>query len=82
MIVKFVDTAEPRPMRFPPSLSCPRAYMDTIEFGPTELRAIEWLELEADLSAILATVGLFPLKVDGGRTRVIGYGDPVKANGS
>lgn len=82
MFVKFVDTPVARSMRFPPDLHCPRAYMDTIEFGPTALRAIEWLELEADLSATLASVGHFLIKVDEGRTRVIGYGDPVEANGS
>ena len=45
MLVKFIDVDGPRRMRFPPSLACPLPYMDTIEFGPTELRSIEWLEV-------------------------------------
>ncbi len=44
--VKFVESEEVRTIR-PSSfdLSVPYAYMDTIEFGPIELRSIEWLEL-------------------------------------
>lgn len=52
MTVKFIGAKKPCQMRFPPSLSCPRAYMDTIEFGPTELRSIEWVEFAADVSGI------------------------------
>lgn len=78
--VKFVDAGEARQMRFPPSVDCPHAYMDTVEFGPTELRAIEWLEFDADISRPLAAIGHFPLKVSEGRTRVTGYGDPRPEN--
>jgi len=75
--VKFVDVEPVRAMRFPPSLSCPHAYMDTIEFGPTELRAIEWLEFNAELSVALSQIGEFPLTITAeGRTRITGYGDP------
>lgn len=80
MTVKFIGVDEPRDMRFPPSLVCPLAYMDTIEFGPTELRAIEWLEFTADLSELLASVGRFPLAFSEGRTRVTGYADPISGN--
>jgi hypothetical protein len=73
MTVKFVDVDEPRRMRFPPSLSCPSAYMDTIEFGPVALRSIEWLELAADLEPILQPLGRFPLEPSAGRTRITGY---------
>jgi uncharacterized protein DUF6678 len=47
MQVKFIDVDEPRLMAFPPGLGCPRPYIDTVEFGPVELRAIEWLEFPA-----------------------------------
>ena len=73
MIVKFIDVAEPRQMSFRPSLACPHAYMDTIEFGPVELRAIEWLELPIDLAQVVGPMGKFPLEQVSGGTRVIGY---------
>jgi hypothetical protein len=44
MLMKFIDVEVPRLMKCPPSFECPHAYMDTMEFGPVELRAIEWLE--------------------------------------
>ena len=73
MIVKFIDLEEPRRMRFPPSLACPKAFMDTIEFGPVELRAIEWLELPINLAPILRPIGKFQLEPTPIGTRVIGY---------
>jgi hypothetical protein len=73
MLVKFVDVDEPKKMRFPPSLACPLAYMDTIEFGPTELRAIEWFEIEADIEPLLAPLGRFPIEKSDRRSRLIGY---------
>ena len=73
MIVKFIDLKEPRQMRFPPSLACPKAFMDTIEFGPVELRAIEWLELPLKLELIVGRIGKFPLEPTEVGTRVIGY---------
>jgi hypothetical protein len=49
MRVKFIDVDEPHVMQFPGTgaLNCPIEYLDTLEFGPVELRAIEWLELPA-----------------------------------
>ncbi|MEM6907295.1 MAG: hypothetical protein AAF494_01345 [Pseudomonadota bacterium] len=73
MIVKFIDVEEPRQMRFPPSFACPMAFMDTLEFGPVELRAIEWLELPIDLEPIVDPIGKFPLQQTDFGTRVIGY---------
>ena len=73
MLVKFIDVEEPKRMRFPPSLACPLAYMDTIEFGPTELRSIEWLELEADIEPLLAPLGKFPIKKSNRGSRLVGY---------
>jgi hypothetical protein len=73
MTVKFIDADDPRTMRFPPSLGCPRAYIDTIEFGPTALRSIEWMEFQADLEPILRTIGRFQMEVSTGRTRIVGY---------
>lgn len=73
MIVKFIDVDEPQQMRFPPSLECPKEFMDTIEFGPVELRAIEWLELPIDLAPIVGPIGKFPLEPTEVGTRVIGY---------
>ncbi|WP_144400958.1 hypothetical protein [Novosphingobium sp. MBES04] len=80
MVVKFIDVDTPRLMQFPPSLSCPHPYMDTIEFGPTELRAIEWAEFSTDVSDILAPLGRFPLSIQNGRSRLTGYADafPLK----
>lgn len=75
MLVKFIDMDGARRMRFPPSWSCPRAYMDTIEFGPTALRSIEWLELDADVEHVLRPLGQFPVMVDNGRSRILGYGN-------
>lgn len=48
--------------------------MDTIEFGPTALRSIEWLEIDADVESALRPLGLFPVTVAEGRSRIIGYG--------
>lgn len=79
MLVKFVDVEVPRLMQFPPRLSCPRAYIDTIELGPTELRSIEWIELSADVSGVLDPVGQFPLSIQNGRTRLMGYADALPA---
>lgn len=73
MIVKFVDVVTPHRMRFPPDLRCPTPFMDTIEFGPTELRSIEWLELPADLRSVLEEVGKFPVAIMEDRTRITGY---------
>ncbi len=73
MTVKFVDVDKTHRMRFPPSLLCPRAYMDTIEFGPVSLRSIEWMEIAADLEPVLAPLGFFPIEVSRDRTRVLGY---------
>lgn len=61
-------------MRFPPNLEgVPHAYIDTIEFGPVELRAIEWLELPFDVGPIVNSLGHFPLELVPAGTRVIGY---------
>jgi hypothetical protein len=73
MVVKFIDVAEPRVMRFPPSLNAPYAYMDTIEFGPVELRAIQWLDLPIDVEPVVAPIGKFPLEPTNGGTRIVGY---------
>lgn len=44
-LVKFIDVDEIKSMRWPrrSSLHPPRPYVDTLEFGPIELRSIEWL---------------------------------------
>tara|TARA_R110000824_G_scaffold133467_1_gene296269 strand:+ start:64 stop:210 length:147 start_codon:yes stop_codon:yes gene_type:complete len=47
--------------------------MDTIEYGPVELRAIEWLEFSADIEEIADNLGLYPLERQGAGTRIIGY---------
>ena len=75
MLVKFIDVGEPRPMRYPTllSLACPHGYIDTAEYGPVELRAIEWIEVDVDLAPTLAPIGHFPLERTDASTRVIGY---------
>ncbi len=47
ILVKFIESDEPKRMCFPDlaALHPPRPYVDTIEFGPIELRAIEWLPI-------------------------------------
>lgn len=80
MTVKFIDADAPRQMHFPPSLVCPRPYMDTIEFGPVALRSIEWVEFRDDLSGLLQPIGQFPLTVVEAVTRITGYTDPFPAN--
>jgi hypothetical protein len=75
MLVKFIDVEEPKRMRFPPSLACPLADMDTIEFGPTELRSIEWIEVEADIEALLTPLGQFPIAKSDRGSRLVGYGN-------
>jgi hypothetical protein len=47
--------------------------MDTIEFGPVELRAIEWLDIPASVEPILFPLGQFPLEAVEEGTRVLGY---------
>lgn len=73
MVVKFIDVEEPQLMRFPPNLDCHYAYMDTIEFGPVELRAIEWLDLPADADFLVRPLGQFPTEATTQGTRIIGY---------
>jgi len=74
--VKFIYVAEAKTINFPPSLDCPLAFMDTIEFGPVELRAIEWLDLPLDLADVLAPLGHFPIESTAAGTRVRGYSHP------
>lgn len=49
MLVRFLEVDEVRVMRIPSesALWCPLPYIDTFEYGPVELRAIEWLEIPA-----------------------------------
>lgn len=49
MRVKLIEAAEPRIMAVPPpgAAHTPWPYIDTIELGPLEFRAIEWPELPA-----------------------------------
>lgn len=48
MIVKFIDVAEPKTTAFPSisSLHPPMPWIDS-QFGPIELRSIEWLDIPA-----------------------------------
>ena len=77
MIVKFIGVETPHQMRFPPDLRCPTPFMDTMEFGPTELRAIEWLELPTDLTSVLEAIGKFSITTSGDCTRITGYASPI-----
>lgn len=47
IVVKFVDAEKTHAIRMPSlgSLHPPYPYIDTIEFGPIELCAIEWIEI-------------------------------------
>lgn len=62
MLVKFIDVETPRQMAFPPCLQTAHAYMDTIEYGPVELRAIEWMELECQPDPAALPMGQFPIE--------------------
>jgi hypothetical protein len=50
-------------------------FMDTIEFGPAELRSIEWLEVEAVIEPLLQPLGQFPIETIKRGSRLIGYGN-------
>ena len=73
MSVKFIDVDEPRKMAFPADINLHPAIMDTIEFGPVEFRAIEWLDLPIDLEPVLAPLGQFPIEAVETGSRVFGY---------
>ena len=47
--VKFIEVEDARTIDVPPAgaVDVPWPYIDTIEFGPAEFRAIEWLEVPA-----------------------------------
>jgi hypothetical protein len=76
VVVKFIDVDEPERMRFPFGFHPPRPYIDTLEHGPTELRAIEWLDVPGDIVGLLEPVGRFPVERQGAYTRVTGYTGP------
>lgn len=73
VVVKFFDVAESKRMRFPFSLYPPCPYVDTTEFGLTELRALECLDVPGDIVALLEPIGQFPIERRGAYTRVTGY---------
>jgi hypothetical protein len=56
VLVKFIDVDDIKSMRFPAAsaLHPPRPYIDTFEFGPIELRSIEWLLIprQADIRGV------------------------------
>lgn len=62
-VMKFVDVETPRTMNFPKEgdLWPPRPWIDS-EFGPLELRAIEWLDIPLD--------GVSPASKDRPATRI------------
>ncbi|MGG9999560.1 DUF6678 family protein [Pseudovibrio ascidiaceicola] len=47
IIIKFVDNTNTHTMQVPRTrdLNAPRSFIDTIEFGPIELCAIEWIKV-------------------------------------
>lgn len=49
IVVKFIEVSEPRTVGFPSrhAFSAHLPYMDTIEYGPVELRSIEWVDIPA-----------------------------------
>ncbi|WP_365877452.1 DUF6678 family protein [Bosea sp. (in: a-proteobacteria)] len=49
MIVKFIDVPEPKVMYFPSinALYQPYPWIDSFDFGPIELRSIEWMDIPA-----------------------------------
>ncbi len=73
VVVKFIDVAEPKRMHFHFGLYPPRPYVDMVEFGPTELRAIEWMDVPGDIVGLLEPIGRFPVERQGAYTRVTGY---------
>lgn len=74
VLVKFIDVDQPREITFPPGLQCPHAYMDTLEFGPVELRAIEWMQFPTDISGTVETLGKrVPLEPRDGGSVIVGY---------
>ena len=74
VVIKFIDHGEQKSMNYPPSLDCPRAFMDTIEFGPVELRAIEWMSIPADISPVVKQLGKkIPIESSDGTSVILGY---------
>lgn len=71
--IKFIDVDSPKQIRFPTSLECPHDFMDPVEFGPTPLRSIEWVDFPIDIRPLLKSIGKFTTEYDGSRTRIIGY---------
>ena len=48
--------------------------MDTIEFGPVELRAIEWMSIPADISPVVKQLGKkIPIESSDGTSVILGY---------
>ena len=45
--LKFVDVEHVKIIRMPTGWGVPKAFIDTIEFGPVSLRTIEWIEFPA-----------------------------------
>ncbi|MCK7611772.1 hypothetical protein [Roseibium sediminicola] len=47
IVVKFIDSADTHTIRMPriADLSPPKPFIDTLEFGPIETCAIEWIEI-------------------------------------
>ncbi|MBB3952578.1 hypothetical protein [Aureimonas jatrophae] len=76
VVVKFVDVAEPKRMHVPFGLHPPRVYIDTMEFDPTELRAIEWLDVPSDIVGLLKPIGRPSFERSGTYTRVTGDASP------
>ena len=64
MIVKFIGAPERRLMSFPSEngLRCPHAYIDTFEFGPVELRSIEWMLIPRE-AAFPKGPGIAPVRI-------------------
>ena len=72
--VKLIDVIETKIVSFPPSLGCPDGYMDTIEFGPVELCAIEWVKFGTDISKVIDSIGKkFPHELIENGSLITGY---------
>lgn len=74
ILVKFIDVDQPMKTAFPPGLRCPHACMDTLEFGPVELRAIGWTQFLADLGGTVDKLDKrVPLEPCNGGSVIVAY---------
>ncbi len=74
---KFVDAEEEKPARVGVGLYPPHPFIDTLEFGPVELVAIEWVRIQngqaKNAISALKEIGEFKFATRSDGVRIIGH---------